>query len=155
MVLNASLKKNYTNQTCLWHVFSFNFFRTDHLAFGCRLVITMEENNTSVEDANSILKDNFPINFANFNNDRFDYQNVVGTMVVFFGTILLIVGGAICCWYRYFRNREEDNADPENANSSLRYDGNGRRDTLVLNMTEMKRRQSRRDTLVLPLFTLH
>ena len=112
-------------------------------------LLKMEENNTSIQETNFISEDKFTTNFANFNNE-FDSEHLVGTMVVFFGTILLIVGGAVCCWYRYVRNARENNDDTENANSGQVWDGSARRDTLVLNL----RRQSRRDTLILP-FTLH
>lgn len=88
--------------------------------------------------------------------NNFDTKHLIGTMIVFWGTISLIIGGAIYCWYRYFRNNIEDlngEEDPENptANAGGRYDGSTRRDTLILNL----RRQSRRDTLSILPFTLH
>ena len=88
--------------------------------------------------------------------NTFDTKHLIGTMIVFWGTISIIIGGAIYCWYRYFRNHTEEvtgEEDPENdatGNANGRYDGATRRDTLIMNL----RRASRRDTLILP-FTLH
>ena len=109
-----------------------------------------------MEDTNStVVLNKVRTDFGHLGNN-FDTKHLIGTMIVFWGTISLIVGGAIYCWYRYFRNHTEDGngeEDPENGatgNGNGRYDGATRRDTLILNL----RRQSRRDTLILP-FSLH
>ena len=104
----------------------------------------MAENSTFVQEtgANESLDDMDLQDFAT----TFASKHMFGTLIVFCGTILLIVGGAICCWCRYFRRDSNQGIGLNSTNEPL-YDGANRRDTLVLNL----RRQSRRDTLsVLP-----
>ena len=101
----------------------------------------MEGNNTSTQEVSSVSEDKFSMDFAQL-SIAFDSKHLIGTIIVFCGTIMFIVGGAIYCWYRYFRNHEENNEETENTNSGLPYDPNLRRDTLVLNFRRMSRRIS-------------
>ena len=118
--------------------------------------MTLQNSTDQIIGTNStLIMNKGETDLGHFEN-TFDTKHLIGTMIVFWGTISLIFGGAIYCWYRYFRNHTEDvngEEDPENGatgNGNGRYDGTTRRDTLILNL----RRQSRRDTLILP-FTLH
>ena len=135
------------------HYTSLNIFFRNYIAiFVSTLLWTkMNKHNTSIVEDNANINNTDRIDLDNFGN-TFDSKHLIGTMVVFWGTILFIIGGAVYCWYRYFRNGDSRTAeDQENQTNDLRYDGsNTRRDTLILNL----RRQSRRDTLILP-FTLH
>ena len=114
----------------------------------------MEEyNNSNFTDTNNntTVETKFGMGLEDLGKDIFDTKHMARSLVVFWGTIFLIVGGAVCCWLKYFRNGETSDDDPEN--NELRLDETrrgSRRDTLILNL----RRQSRRDTLILP-FTLH
>lgn len=104
------------------------------------------------ENSTSALGTGSDESFAEMDLDSFAKtfasKHLIGTLLVFCGTILMIAGGAAYCWCRYFRR--DSNDDMGNANNGMVYDGANRRDTVVLNL----RRQSRRDTLVLP-FILH
>ena len=98
-----------------------------------------------------------PLDLVNLST-TFDSKQLIGTMIVFWGTIFLIIGGAIYCWYRYFRNNDHLGGpassfeDPENQTSEARQDkGCARRDTLILNL----RRQSRMGSLLPAPFALH
>jgi hypothetical protein len=113
-------------------------------------ITKMEQYNASnfTETTNSSTEEKkYGTGFESLGNDIFDSKHLAISMVVFWGTILLIVGGAAYCWCRCIRNGETRNDDQEN--NEIRVD-NTRRDTVILNL----RRQSRRDTLILP-FTLH
>ena len=115
----------------------------------------MEEHNTTnftENNNNTTVENNFGMDLKSLGKDIFDSKHIVGSLVVFWGTILLIVGAAVYCWYRYFCNAGEDEMNTRNEdveNNDYRLD-NSRRNTLVLNL----RRQSRRETLILP-FPFH
>ena len=104
----------------------------------------MAGNSTSVQGTGS--NESFAeMDLDDFAN-TFASKHMLGTLMIFCGTILIIVGGAICCWCRYFRRDRNQGIGLNSTNEPI-YDGANRRDTLVLNL----RRQSRRDTLsVLP-----